>query len=308
MLQSCWMLVAAFFFASMTAFVKFSSADAGTFEIVFYRSLIGLIFITCCMFAKGVPFHTKYPLGHLKRSLLGTISFTMWFSTMGHLPLGTATTLNYTAPLFIAGWLIFSALRHREKAPWNLGGAIAIGFIGVVLVLQPSVNNEQLPYALIGLCAGAMGPIIFFQIKQLGTLREPSLRIVFYFSLVGTIWGLLGCLLFEGGLKMHNSEAWFGLLSLGVCAVLAQLALTRSYAYGNMMLTACFQFATIPIAEIISVLVFKDKLPASALLGMALILVAGCLASILTRLREQKKAATRLASDDAPRAPTPERR
>ena len=227
---------------------------------------------------------------------------------MGHLPLGTATTLNYTAPLFIAGWLIFSALRHREKAPWNLGGAIVIGFIGVVLVLQPSVNNEQLPYALIGLCAGAMGPIIFFQIKQLGTLREPSLRIVFYFSLVGTIWGLLGCLLFEGGLKMHNSEAWFGLLSLGVCAVLAQLALTRSYAYGNMMLTACFQFATIPIAEIISVLVFKDKLPASALLGMALILVAGCLASILTRLREQKKAATRLVSTDAPRAPTPERR
>ena len=308
MLQSCWMLVAAFFFASMTAFVKFSSADAGTFEIVFYRSLIGLIFIAGCMFAKGVPFHTKYPLGHLKRSLLGTISFTMWFSTMGHLPLGTATTLNYTAPLFIAGWLIFSALRHREKAPWNLGGAIVIGFIGVVLVLQPSVNNEQLPYALIGLCAGAMGPIIFFQIKQLGTLREPSLRIVFYFSLVGTIWGLLGCLLFEGGLKMHNSEAWFGLLSLGVCAVLAQLALTRSYAYGNMMLTACFQFATIPIAEIISVLVFEDKLPASALLGMALILVAGCLASILTRLREQKKAATRLVSADAPRAPTPERR
>ena len=97
----------------------------------------------------------------------------------------------------------------------------------MVLVLQPSVNNEQLPYALIGLCAGAMGPIIFFQIKQLGTLREPSLRIVFYFSLVGTIWGLLGCLLFEGGLKMHNSEAWFGLLSLGGARTAGAHALLR---------------------------------------------------------------------------------
>ena len=63
MLQSCWMLVAAFFFASMTAFVKFSSADAGTFEIVFYRSLIGLIFITCCMFAKACPFIPSTPWG-----------------------------------------------------------------------------------------------------------------------------------------------------------------------------------------------------------------------------------------------------
>ena len=177
MLQSCWMLVAAFFFATMTAFVKFSSADAGTFEIVFYRSLMGLLFIAVLMLVKGVSFHTKYPFGHFKRSLLGTISFTMWFSTMGHLPLGTATTLNYTAPLFIAGYLIYVALRHREKAPWNLGAAIALGFVGVCLVLQPSVNNEQLPYALVGLAAGAMGPVIFFQIKQLGQLSLGSFRL-----------------------------------------------------------------------------------------------------------------------------------
>ena len=102
MLQSCWMLVAAFFFATMSAFVKLSSDAVGTFEIVFWRSLITWILLTGFMLIRGISPVTQYLGGHLKRSVLGTVSFTMWFATMGHLPLGTATTLNYTAPLFIA--------------------------------------------------------------------------------------------------------------------------------------------------------------------------------------------------------------
>lgn len=134
-----------------------------------------------------------------------------------------------------------------------------------------------------GLFAGAMGPFIFFQIAQLGRLREPALRIVFYFSLVGTIWGLAGCLILEGGLKAHDSGVWIGLLGVGISAVLAQVAMTRAYAYGNMMLTACFQFAVIPFAEIISVIFFKEALPPVALIGMLLILVSGCTASVITK-------------------------
>lgn len=290
MLQSFWMLVAAFFFATMSALVKLTSDGVGTFEIVFWRSLVGLIFITVIIFMRGESLRTQYPWGHIRRSLLGTISFTMWFSTMGHLPLGTATTLNYTAPLFIAGTLIVTALMNRQKAPWLLGLAIAVGFVGVCLVLQPSVNAEQFPYAMVGLTAGAMGPFIFFQIKQLGKLHEPSLRIVFYFSLVGTIWGFFGTLLVDGGFSMHTLPVWAGLIAIGVVALLAQMCLTRSYAYGHMMLTACFQFATIPIAELISVFFFHETLPVSALAGMGLILVAGSVASILTKKMQQAPA------------------
>ena len=289
MLQSCWMLVAALAFAVMSALVKVSSGDAGTFEIVFYRSLIGLFFITAVMLVKNVSFQTKYPLGHLKRSLIGTISYTMWFYTMGYLPLGTATTLNYTAPLFIAATFIVTALYHKQKAPWLLGLAIAVGFAGVCLILQPSVNNDELPYAMIGLAAGAMGPIIFFQINQLGRLGEPSLRIVFYFSLVGVVWGLLGCFIFEGGLKGHDWQALAGILGVGIAAIIGQVSMTRAYAYGNMLLSASFQFATIPIAEIISITVFGETLPMSALAGMLLILVAGIASTILTKRSQSKK-------------------
>ncbi|MCD8339583.1 MAG: DMT family transporter [Burkholderiales bacterium] len=291
MLQSLWMLVAAFFFAVMSAFVKFSSSDAGTFEIVFYRSLIGLIVVFTMMQIAGMSIRTSHLKGNLKRSILGTLSFTMWFATLAHLPLGTATTLNYTSPLFVACVLIVIALWKKEKAPWFLGLAIVCGFIGVCLVLQPSVSNEQLPWAFLGLCSGALGPIIFFQIKELGAMKEPSWRIVFYFSLVGTVWGLIGALLFEGGLSFHNDwRSWIGLIGVGVCAVIGQICLTKAYAYGNMMLTACFQFATIPFAELISYFIFKESLPGSALLGMAFIFVAGTAASIITKKMEVKNA------------------
>ena len=283
MLQSCWMLVASLLFATMSSLVKVSAAGAGTFEIVFYRSLIGLIFVAVVMALQGQTPHTKYLFGHIKRSVLGTLSFTIWFFTMGHLPLGTAVTLNYTAPLFIAAPWVVTALLHHQKAPWSLAAAITVGFVGVCFILQPSVNSDELPYALMGLFAGAMGPFIFFQIAQLGRLREPALRIVFYFSLVGTIWGLAGCFILEGGLKAHDSGVWIGLLGVGISAVLAQVAMTRAYAYGNMMLTACFQFAVIPFAEIISVVFFNEALPPVALVGMLLILFAGCTASVITK-------------------------
>ena len=143
MLQSCWMLVAAFFFATMSAFVKLSSDAVGTFEIVFWRSLITWILLTGFMLMRGITPVTQYLGGHLKRSVLGTVSFTMWFATMGHLPLGTATTLNYTAPLFIALTVVGGALIRREKAPWLLALAITVGFAGVCLVLQPSVSGTH---------------------------------------------------------------------------------------------------------------------------------------------------------------------
>lgn len=290
-LQSCWMLVAAFFFAVMSAFVKLASGDVGTFEIVFWRSLISLLLIWGFMLIKGVTPRTRYLTGHLKRSILGTMSFTMWFATMGHLSLGTSTTLNYTTPLFIAIVVVAQALIRRERAPWLLALAIVAGFGGVCLVLQPSVGGDQFPWAVLGLSAAAMGPIIFFQIKALGRLGEPAYRIVFYFSLVGTIWGFFGHLFFEGGFMLQSLSTYGTLLGVGVCAVTAQVCLTRSYAFGNMMLTACFQFAVIPIAECISVFFFGESLPPSALVGMGIIFVAGCAASIITKRFEAARAA-----------------
>ena len=68
--------------------------------------------------------------------------------------------------------------------------AVALGFLGVIAVLRPSINEDQWLAALLGMGAGAMSAIAMLQIRQLGRIGEPEYRVVFYFSLFGTLVGL----------------------------------------------------------------------------------------------------------------------
>ena len=94
--------------------------------------------------------------------------------------------------------------------------------------------------------------------KELGRLQEPSWRIVFYFTCFGTCFGLIGAYLLEDGLHMPSPEAALAVLAMGAFATLGQIATTRSYAYGNMLLSSCLGFSAIPFAAIISWLLFDE--------------------------------------------------
>lgn len=267
----------------MSAFVKGGSAEAGTFEMVFYRSLFGLAIIWPMIVISGRSIRTRYLGANLRRSLYGVIAYTLWFIALAHLPLGTATTLNYTSPLFVAIIVVVMALRRGKRAPWELAAAIVVAFVGVCLVLRPSMTAQDIPWVGVGVLGASMAPLCFFQIKDLGDKHEPSWRIVFYYCLVGTLWGLCGTYLFEQGLTNHSTMVWTMLVGIGLCALLAQLTLTIAYEYGNMMLTACFQFATIPFSELFSVFFFGQHLDWTTAAGMTIIVTAGSAASILSR-------------------------
>lgn len=280
MLQSLWMLVAAFFFACMSALVKQCSLEAGTFEIVFFRAFLTLIFISVVMRMEKIPFKTLYPGKHVFRSICGAVAFTCWFAATAHLPLGTAVTLSYSGPIFIALATIGLYLKIGKRVPWLLVFSVLLGFIGICVMMHPTVSSDTLTWALTALVTGVLAPFIFMTVQKLGSLGEPSARIVFYFMLVSTLWGLAGVFVVEGGFHSHGTLLWVMLLGVGICSTLAQLTMTQAYAKGNLLITACFHFSTIPMAEFLSVFLFGDSLTVDALIGMALIFGAGILSSI----------------------------
>ena len=149
MKQSLWALAAALLFSLMAAFVKLTSDQLGTLELVFYRSIFGVLSIGFFVWKSGLSVKTPYLGGHIKRSVLGTLSVALWFYTLGKLPFGTNMTLIYTTPLFMAANFIILALMKHQRAPWALVGAIVAGFAGIVIVLQPSFSNDDLIPALI---------------------------------------------------------------------------------------------------------------------------------------------------------------
>ena len=104
MKQSLWALAAAALFSVMAAFVKLCSDVHGPIEMVFYRSLFGVLVISLFVFRNRATLTLKTPhiAGHIKRSVLGTLSIMLWFFTLGKMHFGTNMTLIYTTPLFLS--------------------------------------------------------------------------------------------------------------------------------------------------------------------------------------------------------------
>lgn len=191
-MQSLWMLVAAFVFSLMAVCVKLVSDTYSTPEIVMYRSLIGAVFLFCMVLVKGGSFKTKYPLQHLWRGTVGATAFGLWFFSMSQLPLATSITLNYMSPIWIAAILFGIGLFHgRLQFEWRLACAIIASFIGIYILLQPTLAEDQWLGALIAFISGILAALAYLQVKHLGNLGEPEYRVVFYFCVIGTIGGAI---------------------------------------------------------------------------------------------------------------------
>lgn len=283
-MQSLWMLFAAFAFSLMGVGVKLASEIYATGEIVFYRSLIGVIIMWTVLASSGTSVRTPHMAMHIKRSLFGVTALLLWFTSITMLPLATAMTLNYMSPVWIA--LILgagAALTGTGGADRKLIGAILMSFGGVICLLQPSVGHNQLTGGLIGLISGMFTALAYVEVRQLGQLGEPEGRIVFYFSAVGMVVGL-AWMLYTG----PSTHTWRGaglLLAIGILATLGQTAMTRAYKRGNTLLTANLQYAGIVFSSLWGMIVWRDRLNWLSWVGMALIIASG-IATTLTRARE----------------------
>lgn len=267
---SLWMLVAALGFACMGALVKVGSSKFSSAELVFYRSLFGfgIIFITA--FSKRLPLKTPQPLKQLSRGLIGFFSLLMFFYAIGHLPLATAITLNYTSPLFLASLLPF--MLHERIKP-TLYIAIIVGFLGIVMLLKPTLHAQDLIPGLVGLCSGLGAGIAYLIVKQLGNLHEPDWRTVFYFTLISCIGS--GIWMLMGNAKPLNWQDLPVLFGIGISATLAQLALTRAYRTGQTLLVASLSYTTVVISSLFGIWFWQEQLLLSEWLAIALIIASG---------------------------------
>jgi drug/metabolite transporter (DMT)-like permease len=269
-LGSLWMLVAALFFSIMGVLVKIGSHKFSSPELVFYRSFFGLVFIFAITRARGLSLATPIMGKHMQRSILGFISLVLFFYAIGKLPLATAVTLNYTSPLFMASLLPFM-LHERPKKILIM--AIVIGFIGVILLLKPSLHIDELIAGGAGLLSGILAGIVYIHVAQLGRAGEPDWRTVFYFTLVCTIGGALWMLLHD-----FSWLAWRDLpllLGIGISATIAQLALTRAYRTGSPLVVGSLAYTTVVLASIFGIILWGETLSLDRWLAVGLIILSG---------------------------------
>jgi S-adenosylmethionine uptake transporter len=270
---------ATFLFALMGLCVKLASVHYTSGEIVLYRSLIGLLLMGTLLVARGDSVRTAVPAMHFWRSASGVVALCLWFYALGRLPLATAMTLNYMSSVWMALFLIGGAvLFGAQRIDHRLVAAVLAGFVGVALVLQPTIEQQQAWHGLAGLCSGLLSAMAYLQVTALGRAGEPETRVVFYFSLGGVVAGTVLTVL-GGGPSAHTLPGLGLLLAIGVLASAAQLMMTRAYAIGRTLSNAALQYLGIVFSFGFGVLLFDDPVTRGAIAGMLLIVGAGLTAT-----------------------------
>ena len=290
-MQALWMVLAAFLFASMGVCVKIASAHFNAAELVCYRGLIGIVILWLLARSQRVTLVTRYPGMHAWRSLVGVASLGAWFYAIAHLSLASAMTPNYMSSVWIAAFLVGgtllawrpSAASPRPAFQGPLVLTVLTGFVGVVMMLRPSLDQNQAFAGLIGLMSGMTAAFAYMQVVALSRLGEPESRTVFYFAVGSAVAGGLALLL-------TGTSAWPGwpalwLLPIGVLAAGGQLCMTRAYASAKTqrgtLVVANLQYSGIVFAAIYSVALFGDQIPPMGWVGMALIVGSGIVATVL---------------------------
>lgn len=128
-MQSLWMVVAALFYAFYAVFVKYSGFEGiGSWEILFFRSIFGVVLFYGVMRFSGITLSTTHPWQHLIRSMCGTLSIICGIYSVSHLNIGLAMTLNYTSPLFVGAYILTTSLLHHARVNWGLMAMVLFRF------------------------------------------------------------------------------------------------------------------------------------------------------------------------------------
>ena len=283
-MQALWMVLALLLFSVMSVCVKFAAEYFSTFELVFYRGVIGTLLMVIACQRNGVSLQTSVPKMHTWRALTGVVSLAAWFYAIAYLPLATAMTLNYMSGIWVAAFLVGATLWKgnlldvKRQLPVVL--SVVISFLGVIMILRPTIEQNQVLAGLVGLFSGMIAAMAYIQVAELGRKGEPVERTVFYFSLAAAASGAL-VMLFTGTSEWVWPQAWL-LLPIGILAALAQWCMTRAYNDGATMVAANLQYSGIVFSALFGLFLFGDQIPWIGWGGVVIIVLSGIAATALS--------------------------
>ena len=257
----------------MSALVKSASADISVPAIVLFRNLPSAVGLLVFALARGLPLSVAQWRLHAVRSALGVSGMALSFYAIGQLPLATATTLEYTAPLFIMLALFVFGGRRVSIAEVII---MVTGFAGVLLLLRPTLQADQsLPF-LAGLATGATAAGAYRMVWRLGRAGEPGWRIVLFYSVVAVVLALLALPLAPA--SNYSVKSVWTLIGIGIVGLCAQLSMTHAFRIGSTTLLATLQYTTVIFSACLGLFFWGDRPTLAGSLGLALILLSGVFA------------------------------
>ena len=246
-----FIIMAAFFFAMMSAFVRLAG-DVPTMQKSFFRNAVALVFAFIILKKDHIPLgwqkgNLKY---HLIRSACGTLGILCNFYAVDHLNISDASMLNKMSPFFA---IIFSLIFLREKATiWQIG-FVACAFIGALFIIKPSFTGLEFLPAVIGFIGGMGAGAAYTAVRYMGGKGEKGPFIVFFFSSFSCLV-TLPYLIFA--FKPMTPMQTLFLLGAGLSAAGGQFSITAAYCNAPAKEISIFDYSQIIFAAMLGFFLF----------------------------------------------------
>lgn len=266
-----FMLLAATSFAAMNAMARGLRVIPWPM-LALARALFGLGVALVVARARGGSLAVRDRATMWERSVFGSLGMLCTFYALTHMPLGDATALLNTTPLWIA---LLARVRMGERSSWRVKLALALAFAGVVLVERPGLAVGDLT-GLVALAAGVFGAMAMVSLRRLAGERVDA--VVVHFSAVASVItaALTAHVVLRGArLPDLGAPTVAGVMFMGASASLGQLAMTRAYALDKAARVGAASFAQVLLAVLIDVAVFHRTPVAESVAGIALIVTGG---------------------------------
>ncbi len=284
-----YMLLASLGFSIMGGAAKLLKGSFNAGQLVFYRNLVGLIFLIAGFIIKP-PVNNGGKLRWLIfRGIMGTVALYTLLYCILHLPLGTAITYNLTSAIFIA---VFSFILFREYHGKEVLLALLLGFGGMLLIYKPAMYYPWY-YHVAGLISGIASALAYITVGKLNRYYDARI-IVASFMISGVLFPSVSMLVQYAGhikadevfivaFKWPHATEWLYLLLLGIAALAGQYFVTKAYGADKAGIVSAVSYANIIFSVFIG-MSLGDAFPdGMSLSGICCIIISGIIVSVYKR-------------------------
>ena len=262
-----WMLGAIASFSTMAVAGREVSFALDTFEIMLFRSAVGVIIVAFAAIAFGTwrqISREQFSL-HFFRNIMHFIGQNLWFYAVTVIPLAQVFALEFTSPIWV---ILLSPLILGERITLVRAVAALMGFLGVLVVTRPDMAGVNVGVTM------AASSAIFFAFTIIFTKRLTRTQsitcILFYLTVLQLGFGLVTAG-YDGDIALPNTETLPWLVLIGVAGLLAHFCITNALAIAPATVVVPIDFVRLPVIAIIGMLVYGESLDLWVLLGAGII-------------------------------------
>nr|WP_281502718.1 DMT family transporter [Aliiroseovarius sp. F47248L] len=271
MRAALWMTGAIASFSAMAIAGRAVSHQLDTFELMLYRSCVGLIIVLCILFV-----HKRHdeittvnaPL-HLVRNLAHFAGQNLWFFALTAIPLAQVFALEFTSPLWVAA---LSPLVLGERLTMTRTMSAAVGFVGILIIAQPFSGTG----ISTGLGAAALSAVCFAftaMFTRRLTRTETTLAILLWLTATQLLFGLIAAG-YDADITLPSLVTAPWLVLIGCAGLLAHACLTTALSLAPASVVIPIDFTRLPLIALIGALFYDEPIGIALVLGASLIVIA----------------------------------